>query len=436
MTFTTKNLKDSQVELTVDLGIEDLVLYTAEAEKELYKNLKLEGFRSGKVPKEVARKAVGEQVIKEEALNLAIKTSLTKILDEQKFEVVEQSDFQIKENSATRLLFSLKLVTFPEIELSTYKGLSIKKNPINITSVEIEKTIEEIVKSRTTLQEVVRSAKLGDKVELDFEIKNKGILIDGGRSQNHPVVLGENKFVPGFEAQIVGLKPGDKKSFSLIVPVDYYQKSIAGKEIDFQVELKKIYQMIVPILDDEFARSLGRFTSRADLEKNIKDGLIFEKEAKEKERIRIAILKEIADKTEVKIPAALVDKKVDAMIRGFDEELHQKGMELGLYLAHMKKTQDDLRRDWHDRAKEQVKFELIVRMIAKEENLIVNDEEIEGELQVVLQQYMAGNSSEGTPGSPAEILKNIDPEQLRNRISSVLLSEKVFDFLEKQTKFS
>lgn len=303
-----------------------------------------------------------------------------------------------------------------------------------VTEAEIKGILDDIVKSRTVLKEVNRPARLGDRAEVDFEIKDKGAIIDGGKSENHPVVLGEDKFVPGFEAQIIGLKPGERKSFALKMPENYYQKSIAGKELDFDVALKRIQEMTPPKLDDQFVKSLGQFASRADLERNVREGLMLEKEAKEKERVRQAILKEIAGKTEVEISAALIERRLDTMIRGFDDELHQKGMELGLYLAHIKKTQDDLRRDWRARAEEQVKFDLIVKTIAKKERLKVSEEEVDQELQAVLQQYMLSGSPDGGVGPGPEALQNIDPEQLKNKIHGVLLNEKVFEFLEGHNK--
>lgn len=436
MTFSTKKLKESQVELTVDLDKEDLVFYALEAEKRLAKEVSIEGFRPGKAPKEIVRKKIGESVIKEEALNLAVQLSLAKAIADQKFEVIDQSDFKINENSSEGLIFQVNLLIFPDIKLGEYKGLGIKKNSVTVADSEIDNVIKDIARSRTELKEVERQARLGDRVEVDFEVKDPSIgsgqdaIIEGGRSENHPVVLGENNFIPGFEAQIVGLKTGEKKTFSLKVPEDYYQKTIAGKELDFLIIVKKVQETIPPKINDAFVKSLGEFNSKADLEENVRAGLIMEKEAKEKERIRLVILREIISKTAIELPGTLVERRLDAMIQGFDNELHQKGMELGLYLAHIKKTQDDLRVDWRKQAEEQVKMDLVVRDIAKTEKLKVADEEVDSELQAVLQQYMVESSAKGQGGAP-EVLQNVDPEQLKNKIRGVLLNEKVFEFLEK-----
>lgn len=411
-------------------------MYAAETEKRLTKEIKIEGFRPGKAPKEMARKKIGEQTIREEALNLAVQASLAKALAEENFDVMEQADFKIKENSAGKLVYQVRLALFPEIELGDYKDdLAVKINPVLVSEIEIKNVVQDIANSHVVLKETKHPARLGDRVEINFTVKDGGALIEGGKSENHPVILGENKFIPGFEDQIIDLKPGEKKNFSLRVPADYYQKSIAGKELDFEVLVKKVEERTVPRLDDDFAKSLGQFQSLGELMGKIRQGLTLEKEAKEKKRVRLAILKKIADRTKVETPALLIEKKLDSMILVLDEELHGKGMELGLYLAHIKKTQDDLRREWRAKAEEQAKLGLIARAIAKKEHLKVSEKEINGELELALQQYMTRGGPDGGPGGP-EILQNLDPQQMKNKIHDALLNEKVFEFLEKHTKFT
>ncbi len=434
MTSSIKKIKDSQVELTVDLDKHDLLGYITETEKRLAASVRIEGFRPGKVPKEVLRNKIGEQAIKEEALSLAVQSSLAKAISAEKLEVIEQSDFKIKENLGDKLVYQVNLVVFPEIKLGDYKGLTIKKNPVVIADLEIKNVLEDLINSRTVLKSVDMPAKIGDRVEVDFVVKDKGVIIEGGKSENHPVILGDNKFMPGFEENIIGMKPGDTKSFSIKAPADYYQKTIAGKDLDFEVTVRLVEERIPPKLDDDFAKSLGGFQSMKEIEENIKKGLSLEKENKEKERVRLAIIKEVSEKTKLEVPSTLVERRIDAMIRNLDEELHQKNMELGPYLAHIKKTQDELRKDWRPRAEEQVKFGLVAKAIANAEDLKVTDKEVQTELETVLQQFMVNNSGEAGISGP-EALKNINPEELKTRISDVLLNEKVFEFLEKQTKF-
>lgn len=432
MTSSIKKLKNSQVELLVDLNKEDLLSYAEETEKKLAQEVELKGFRAGKAPKEMIRKKVGEDKIREESLNLAVQSSLAAVLSEQKLNVIDQADFKILENSKDRLAYRVVLMIFPDVKLGGYKEWDIKRHAINVTDNDIDNVLQNLLKSRITLKEADRAARVGDSVEVDFTIKDKGSVIEGGRSENHPVILGEGKFLAGFEDQIAGMKSGENKNFSLKVPGDYYQKSIAGKDLDFEVAVKRVEDRIIPKLDDEFARSLGNFQNLGELRANVKKGLLIEKEEKEKDKFRQEILEKIISKTAVEIPEILVGRRLDAMIREFDGELHQRGMELGPYLAHLKKTEDDLKKDWRPRAEFQVKASLVIQTIAKEESLKVSEEEINNELQTVLQQFLIGKQG----GGGSEALEDIDPAELKGKIHNLLLNEKVFDFLEKHNKIS
>lgn len=428
MTFTTKKLPDSKVELTVNLEKGDLLSYITEAEERLAHHVKLEGFRPGKVPKERARDRIGEDKIREESLKIAIQSSLKEALAKESFDIIEQLDFKIKENSAERLIYQTVFLIFPEFTLGNYKGLGIKKKIVAVNEPDIKKVLNELLNSRTVFNEVKRPARMGDRAEINFTIKHKGTVIEGGKSENHPVVLGEGKFVPGFEEHLVGMETGETKRFALQIPAGFYQKTIAGKELDFEVLMKKIENRILPELNDEFARSLGNLGSLKELEASIKQGLTMEKEIKERDRVRLAILEKIASTTEVGVPQVLVERRLDTMIQGLDNELHQKGLELGLYLAQIKKTQDELRRDWRPRAESQAKTGLITRAVAKAENLKVSEEEVSEELQVVLQRYVIS----GQEGIGPEALRNINTDELKNKIRDTLLNEKVLEFLEKQ----
>lgn len=428
MTFTAEKLPDSKVKLVVSLDKKDLFLSVEEAEKQLARDVKLEGFRPGKAPKDMVRKAIGEERLREEALRLAVQSSLAKAMAGEKLEVLDRVGFEIKENSPEKLIYWATFLIFPELVLGEYEGLGIKRNAVTVSDAEVKKILDEALKSRTIFNEVKRPAQMGDRVEIDFTIKDNGAVIEGGKSENHPVILGDGKFVPGFEEQLVGMEKGGTKHFSLKIPADYYQKTIAGKELNFEVAVKRVEDETVPKLDDEFAKSLGNFRSLKEAEASINQGLTIEKETKEKDRIRLAILEKIAATTEVKVPPELIENRLDVMLRDLDGELHQKGMELGLYLAHIKKTQDELRRDWRLKAELQAKMGLIARAIAKKEELSVGEEEVNQELQIVLQQYIMS----GQGGAGPEALQNIDPEGLKSKIRDTLLNEKVFEFLEKK----
>lgn len=423
MTTSLKKMPDSQVEVVVDLDKDDLRTYWRETEKILTNQLRLDGFRSGKVPPNIARRHVGEEKTRQDALTLALQSSLADTIKKEKLEVIDQKSLVIKENSPEKLVYKITLTVFPEVVLGKYTNLAVKIKPVAVQDREVERVVYDILKLRTIRAESKDPAKKGDRVEVDFSLMLNGTVIDGGKSENHPIILGDNKFAPGFEEAIVGMKAGETKKFSLSIPADYYQTTIAGKELAVEVFLKKVENIQLPELNDDFVKSLGRFNSVENLRANIKQGLLAEKETKEKDRVRIEILNNIIKHSRIEVPKILIEQRLDSLIQDFDNELHQKGMELGPYLAHLNKTQDDLRNDWHAKAESQVEMSLVAREIAKKEKIQVNDGEIAQEFSVMADHYNQRGLNDA--------LKEIDPAAIKIRIHDVLVNEKVFDFLEK-----
>ncbi|MBI4160421.1 MAG: trigger factor [Candidatus Yanofskybacteria bacterium] len=427
MDTSIKNLSDSQAELTVTLEKNELLGYIDKTEKELARGLRLDGFRPGKAPKDAVRKELGENAVRQEALELAVKTSLEKAIVTEKLDVIDQLDLKIKENNSDKLTYQASFLIMPQIQIGPHRDLGVKKYDIDVSQEEVTDVIKEITKSRAVVKEVDRSADKNDRVEIDFTVRDGGTVIDGGKSENHPVVIGENKFVPGFEDKLIGMTVGETRNFPLPIPEDYYHKKIAGKNLDFEVTLKKVVEVSTPSLDDNFARSVGNFESISELEQNIKQGLVMEKEQKEKERVRRVILEKIAVQTKVDLPRILIDRQVEAMTSDLDKDLHQKGLELGPYLAQLGKTQEEFKKDLTKRAEVEVKHALITRTIAKEEKIDVSPEEVESEVQTMIQQLMLRGGESADP----EALKNVDPIALKGRVRKILLEDKISEFLEK-----
>ena len=188
---------------------------------------------------------------------------------------------------------------------------------------------------------------------------------------------------------------------------------------------------VAPELNDAFAQGLGNFPTLDALRQEVKEGLLLEKEELEKERIRVELLNGIIATSKIAVPAVMIERQLDTMLQNFDRELHEHGMELGPYLAHVKKTQDELRAGWKPKAEQQVDMSLVIHAVGKAENISVSQEELNEALELQLQQYMAGR-----PDGGAEALKDIDLDRVKRGLSSALVNQKVFVFLESQSKIS
>lgn len=421
MNHTLKKIETDRRELIVELIKEDLKVYIDRVEFELGKDFQLDGFRKGKVPKDRLKNNLDAKQVLESALDLAMKDSLAKIIEREELDVLNVSNLEIKENSPDKLVYKVILTLFPEIKVQDFSKFKVAKRNIQVDQKDIDSALETIRASRSILRDKEGMVQNGDRVEVDFEVKHNGQILEGGISKNHPLIIGGKNFMPGFEDNLLGMNKDDEKTFSLIAPKDYYVKKIAGQKLDFSVKVNNIKSVELPQIDDEFVKSLGNFQNLNQLLSSIKEGITEEKKLKEKQRVRLEIINHIIKNSSATIPEILINQQLDSMIGNLDKDLHANGMELGLYLAQMNKTQDDLRNQWRDEAERQVKIVMILHKIAKDNHISASHEEVDEALSATVQSMVMKGEVDKT---------NLNIESLRNDISSRIINERVFEFLE------
>jgi trigger factor len=422
MNSTLNKIQDGQIEATIELGKEDLDAFVNKAEKLLGQEFETKGFRKGKVPNDILRKELGAERILETALEIAVRESLASVIEKESLDVLDTSGLDIKENSPQKLVYKVLLTTYPQISIADLGDLKIQKREQEITEEETVKALDSIRSNRAKYSDKEGKAEKGDRVEVDFEVSSEGKVIDEGVSKNHPLIIGNGGFIPGFEDNLVGMGKGESKSFSLIAPTDYYAKDIAGKKLDFKVQMVDIKKVEKPEVDEEFLASLGSFTSLEELKGSIKDNLKRGKEEKEKQRIRLEILGAIIEKSKIKPPVNMVDRQLEIMIQNFDEELHASGLELGPYLTHISKTIDDLKKDWRKNAERQVQIALILHKVAKDNNFLIDDAELDLSVNQVAQSLISKDGLDK---------KNLDLGLIRENLRSRMLNDLALAHLEK-----
>ena len=421
MNHTLKKIDQNQTELIVELAKDDLREYIDRTESELGKDLQLDGFRRGRVPKDLLKKNLDAKQVLEAALDMAMKESLAKTIEKEKLDVLDVSKLEIKENTSDKLVYKVILTLFPEIKVQDFSKFKVVRRDVQVEQKDIDSTLETIKASRSILHDKEGIIESGDRVEVDFEVRIDGQILDGGISKNHPLIIGGKNFIPGFEDNLLGMKKDEGKTFSLVAPKDYYVKKIAGQKLDFTVKVNNIKSVELPKVDDGFVKSLGNFQNLTQLIDSIKDGITEEKKLKEKQRIRLEIIDHIIKNSSIIISKVLVSQQLDSMITNLDRDLHSNGMELGPYLAQMGKTQDDLRKEWHDEAERQVKIVMVLHKIAKDNNISASHEEVDEALSTTVQAMIMKGEADKT---------NLDVEGLRDNISNRITNEKVLDFLE------
>lgn len=391
------------------------------------------GFRKGKAPYEAVKAKVGEFTILEHAARSYIEQNLARMLEE-----VEEKEFKGSNSEPvgepqtviTKLApgedfeFTITRSLLPPIELPDYRAiakrvLATKRAP-DVTAEEVADAIRWLRESRAKLVTVNRGANAGDRVEIDFEASADGQPLEQAGSTRHPLVIGHGAFPPGFEDALVGLRAGEQKAFSVAVPADYRDRTVAGKNLKVSVEMCLVQTREVPEWNDAFAASIGQFESAEAAALSITKGLAQEKEVKERERIRIAMVQAIADAADIRLPDILVTREAERMVAELAHAITATGAKFDEYLGHIKRTEDDLKTEWRGDAQRRVKIALVLREIARRESIKPSEEDIR-------------EAARHTAAHRGEDATDLDARALNEYHSGVARNEKVFSFLEHVT---
>ena len=419
-----KKLPKSQVEIEISVPAAEFEKFIDAAAEDLSKDLKIDGFRPGKAPRNVVEQKVGAEKILAHGAERAIKKTYVDAVTKNKLDTIGEPKITITKIAAGNdLEYKAVAAVMPEVKLSSYrKDVKTIKKPEaeKVTDEQIQKEIETIQKSREKLVTVSRVAKKNDRVEIDFEVFVEEKLIEGGAAKNHPLTIGENYFIPGFEDQLVGMKENSEKEFQLAFPEDYHQKELAGKPAKFKVKMRLVQEKELPKIDDEFAKSLGNFEDLAAFKKNLSEGIELEQQNKSKEKWRAEAIEKIAAESQIDVPDVLVDQEIEKMMAEFEQNIAAMGLQLETYLENIKKSKSEISKGWKETAQKRVKAALVLKEIAKAEEIDVPSKEVEEEMNKVLAYYKSVGNME----------KNVDMERLYSYAKGILANEKVFELLE------
>lgn len=427
MDVQVKKLAQSKVELSVSIPWEEWKGEIDHAVEHLSKSVKVEGFRTGKIPRNVLEKKLGKTTVLIEGAEHAIDHLFPKVLHEAGVDAIGRPEIRLEDaKEGEALEFVVTTAIMPEAKVGSWekevKAVNAKnaKEKPEVADEDVDKELNRIAKSRAKLVTVNRAAKAGDAVEVDFDVTRGGVPIEGGAGRKHPIVLGSGTFIPGFEDQLIGMEAGSEKSFELTFPAEYHEKTLAGKPAEFGVKMLLVQEQDVPELSDEFAKSLGRFESLEGLRKSVSEGMLAEKTERGKERHRTDILDAIVSVTEAELPDVLVEGELRRMVSEFSHQASMTGLSLQDYLSRMGKTEEDLATEWKPQAGRRLLSQLALEAIAKEREIEATTEEIEEEMNQVLAYAKSVKQAE----------KDLDLPAIYASIRERLRNEKVFVLLE------
>lgn len=422
MEVTRKNLSDTKVQLTISVGSKELADAEQVALTKLSKNVKVPGFRAGKVPASVAAKNVDPRALQEQALDDAISKAVAEAFLNEKLQALDRPAVEVKKYiPGESLEFTAEVEVIPEIKLGDYKKLSAKPEKAEVTAKDVDEIIDRMRQGFATKKEADRAAKNGDEVVIDFAGKKDGVAFDGGTATDYTLTLGAGQFIPGFEEGVVGHKAGDTFDLDLKFPKDYHAKDLAGASVVFTTTLKKVLDAELPEVNDEFAAKAGPFTSVKELKDDIKREISAQKERQAGEKFKDALITELIEKSTIPVPEVLVEDQMRSIEQDFERNLMYQGLTVDQYLETQKFKDID---DWREKevrptALKRVQAGLVLAKITELENVTVTEDEIDEHVEVHKKEY-ANNP---------EALKQFETPEVRRDIANHFVTEQTIERL-------
>ncbi|HDJ30584.1 MAG TPA: trigger factor [bacterium] len=420
MTQSIKKISNSEIEIKVEIPSEEFALYYRKAISDLGKDIEIKGFRKGHVPQSIIEEKIGTLRILERAAQEAVTQYYIKIVKENNLQVIDRPKIEIlKMALGSPFSFRARVTVLPEIELPDYRKIasSLKREKVQVSDQEVQKTIDWLRRSRAKLIALGREARKGDFVEIEYFSPQ----IENGKKRKDGFILGQGGFIPGFEQKIEGMKAGQEtEEFSLTIPQNHFVRELAGKKVTFKIKLISVFRMELPELNDRFAQSLGNFRDLSSLKESIREGILAEKENKAKEKFRQKILEKIINSIRWDIPQVLIEAEKNRLFSEFKESfLNNSKMSFEDYLAKTKKTEKEIKDSFLEAALRNIKISLVLREISKRENITASPQEIEDQINQLLKNY-----------PDIESAKSLDLEKLKEYTKERIINEKTLQLLE------
>jgi trigger factor len=433
MQVTKKDLEKSQVELTIELSVEEFAPYIEKGAKKVSEEVKIEGFRPGKVPYDVLKQKIGEMTILEEAAHLAINKTIDEIIDNNTIgqQAIGQPQVNITKLAPNNPLeYKVIVSILPTIAIGDYKNLKLKEEKAKVDEKELEKALNDLREMRATEEIIDREIKDGDKVTLDINMSLDNVPVENGQHKDLAVLIGKDYFVPGFDRKLIGAKKGEEKKFILPYPNNHHQANLAGKLVEFVVKVKEVYERIIPELNDEFA-SFFRLKDLAELKKNLQESLLHEKKHNLDLKNESEMISKIIDNTKFgELPEEIIMSEARNMLAELEQSVIRQGGKFEDYLKHLKKTKDELMLEITPNAVKRVKSALLIREIAVIEKIGAHEHEIEEKIEELKRQYKDNQ----------DVLKMVEEKGYKSYLNNILTNEKViaklkeWNYAESDTK--
>ncbi len=418
MQISTKQLSPTQIELTLTADEAQLDHAKARALNDLGKDVSLAGFRKGHAPQHLVEKNVDQSLLQNKFLDNILNDMYGQALVQEQIRAVAQPEVNVtKFVPFKEVEMKAKVEVIGDIKLADYKKFKFTKKTEKVTDKDVQAVLDDLLSREAEKQEVTRAAKEGDEATIDFvgTDPKTNEPFEGGSGNDYPLVIGSNTFIPGFEPELVGMKPGDDKSFDVTFPKDYGAEHLQGKKVSFAVTVKAVKEVVKPKLDAAFASKVGPFKTVDELKEDIRKQLGVEKENQAQRALENEILQALVEKSKLDAPSQLIEEEIDRMEEEEKRNLMYRGQTWQEHLDAEGKTAEQHREGQREQATLRVKSGLLLGEVAQAEKIDVTEDDLKERIAAMKQQY-------NDPQMQAELDK---PENQRELVSRILTEKTV-----------
>ncbi len=380
--------ENNKAKFTMEFSPEELEQGKVKAYQSTKDQFSIDGFRKGKAPRSIIEKHYGSGIFIEEAINTLFNDEYPKAVVELGLDVIDRPAVEFgKFEEGKSFEATVTVPVYPVIEVKDYKGVEVDKIDAELKEEELEEEMMKALKQHARMVEVDRPSQDGDTVLIDY----KGFVGDdqfqGGTAEKHPLKLGSNSFIPGFEEQLVGVSVGDEKDVVVTFPTEYHSEDLAGKEAVFKCTVHEIKEEQIPELNDEFAKDVSEFETLDEYKADMKEKMQESKNVQVDRKMKDTMLEKVYNANDIEIPAVMIEDEQNSMIQEFEQQLRTQGMELEQYLGFMGQEIADFRKQIEDDAKRRVKTRMIIVAVAEAEGVEVTPDEVETEIANMATAY-------------------------------------------------
>lgn len=410
-------LENGRVELEIEVDAAAFAAAVDAAYKKDVKKMSVPGFRKGKAPRAMIEKMYGTGIFYETAMNDVYPSALDAAIKESEYEYVEDKiDLDVVSVGPEGLVFKAVITVKPEVKMRGHKSLKITRPAVVVTDDDINNELTRLQEQNARMVSVEdRGAEMGDTVTFDFEGFVDDVAFEGGKAENHALVLGSGQFIPGFEEQLVGAAVDAELDVNVTFPEEYHAAELAGKPAVFKCKVHKIEKKELPEIDDELIKDCSDFDTVEEFKADAKKRLEDQRNAAAEKEVDEKIADGLAKCLKADIPAAMIDNTINDRIQDFAYRLQSQGLSLDMYMQYTGLDIDAFRESFREQAEKQVKVRLALEYVVKTDKISVSDEELEDEYKKFAEQY------------------GMEVEQVKAAIPAAALSEDIA--VEKAMKF-